>query len=133
MSDDFEQQEWVKLGVAAALARQYSGDQRVFLQRLADMLSAALPNETTVEHAGGLFTRHKPVKRINVNLGTDRFALFDPGYGNLEATRVKVVRGIALKTEAVTVPQMLEAVSDAIESRAQNSQAIRDALAELVD
>ncbi len=133
MSDDFEQQEWVKLGVAAALAKQYSGDQRVFLQRLADMLSAALPNETTVERTGGLFVRHKTVKRINVNLGNDRYALWDPGYGNLESSRVKVVRGIALKTESITVPQMLEAIGEAIEARAQNSQAIRDALAELVD
>ncbi len=133
MSDDFEQQEWVKLGVAAALARQYTGDQRVFLQRLADMLSAALPHETIVGRKGGLFVRNKPVQRIDVNLGTDRYSLWDPGYGNLEAARVKVVRGIALKTESIPVPQMLEEISDTIESRAQNSQAIREALARLVD
>lgn len=32
--DEFEQQEWVKFGVAAMLSRQYAADQRTFLERL---------------------------------------------------------------------------------------------------
>ena len=28
MPDEFEEQDWVKAGVAAALARQYASDQR---------------------------------------------------------------------------------------------------------
>ena len=30
MSDSFEQQEWVKFGVAATLSKQYAADQRMF-------------------------------------------------------------------------------------------------------
>jgi len=67
MSDAFEQQEWVKFGVAATLSKQYASDQRQFLELLVQMLERALPDETTVERKGGIFSK-KTVYRVAVSL-----------------------------------------------------------------
>lgn len=133
MSDDFEQQEWVRLGVAANMSRQYSSDQREFLERLATTLISLFPGEVEIARSGGFFSKKKPVQKIRLNLGEWQYILEDPGRGNLIAARTRVVRGIALKTETITVPELIEEMGEFLELRAHNSQAIRDALGRLVN
>src|SRR5689334_15938639 len=100
MADDFEQQDWVRIGVAGALARQYAAEQREFLESLAGMLDLAMPAETQIERSGGLFSK-KTTRRVTVNLPANRYTLEDAGHGSLRALRTHVVRGIALKTEEI--------------------------------
>lgn len=131
MQDDFEQQEWVKFGVAATLSKQYAADQRDFLELLAQMLEGALPQETQIERRGGLFAK-KVVRRVVVAMGENRYALEDPGHGPLRATRTHVVRGIALKTEEIAVQDWLAELGAALDERARTSAQAREALARLV-
>jgi hypothetical protein len=131
VSDEFEQQDWVKFGVAASLAKQYGADQRTFLELLASMLEAALPGEAEVTRHGGLFSK-KTIGRVAVSLGENRYALEDPGKGNLRATRTRIVRGIALKTEELPVQDWVTELGAFLEERARTSQAAREALSRLV-
>jgi hypothetical protein len=129
--DEFEQQDWVKFGVAAALSKQYAADQRVFLELLAQMLEGALPGETEVGRRGGLFSK-KTVQRVAVTLGDNRYTLEDPGRGLLQATRTHIVRGIALKTEPIPVQEWLEEMGAALDERVRTNAAAREALARMV-
>jgi len=131
MSDAFEQQEWVKFGVAATLSKQYASDQRQFLELLVQMLERALPDETTVERKGGIFSK-KTVYRVAVSLAGSRYDLEDPGRGPLIAKRVQIVRGIALKTEEIPVETWLSELGAALDDRAKSSAAAREALANMV-
>jgi hypothetical protein len=131
MSDDFEQQEWVKFGVAATLSRQYAADQRTFLELLAQMLEGALPGEAEIGRRGGLFSK-KTVQRVTVTLGEHRYTLEDLGRGPLHATRARVVRGISLKTDEIPIQNWLDELGAALDERARTSAAARDALARLV-
>ena len=131
MSDPFEQQEWVKFGVAATLSRQYASDQRMFLDLLAQMLEGALPDEAEISRKGGLFSK-KTVQRVTVVLGDYKYALEDPGRGPLQATRIRIVRGIALKTEAISVEEWLAELGAALDERASTSAAAREALARMI-
>ena len=131
MSDDFEQQEWMKFGIAATLSKQYAADQRVFLDLLASMLDSALPGEAEVVRRGGLFSK-KTVSKVIVTFGDNRYTLEDPGRGPLEASRTHFVRGIALKTEALPVETWLAELSANLDDRAKTSAAAREALARLV-
>ena len=132
MADDLEQQEWFKFGMAATLAKQYAADQRVFLERLAKMLESALPDATEIGKHGGLFAR-KTVNRVTVTFGEDRYTLEDEGRGPLRATRIHVVRGIALKTEELPVAGWLQELGALLDEQARQSQQAREALARLVD
>ncbi len=131
MSDEFEQQDWLKFGVAAALSKQYGADQRAFLEMLASMLDAALPGEVEIERRGGLFSK-KTVARVTVPLADNRYSLEDPGRGNLRATRTRVVRGIALKTEELPMQEWVTEIGAFLDERARTSQAAREALGRLV-
>jgi hypothetical protein len=131
VSDEFEQQEWVKFGVASALSKQYGADQRTFLEMLATMLEAALPGEVDIIRHGGLFTK-KTLQRVTVALGDNHYSLEDPGRGNLRATRTRVVRGIALKTEELPVQEWVAELGAFLDERARTSAAAREALARLV-
>ena len=131
MADEFEQQSWVKLGVAAALSQGYARDQRSLLETLAAMLESALPGEAQIQRRGGLFSR-KVVQQIGLELGPDRYTLEDPGRGSLRASRTRVVRGIALKTEEIPVEEWLDALSTNLEERAKSSASARAALERFV-
>jgi hypothetical protein len=131
MADEFEQQEWMKFGVAATLSKQYAADQRVFLDLLATMLDSALPEEAEVVKRGGLFSK-KTVAKVIVNFGDYRYTLEDPGRGPLQAWRTRIVRGIALKTESVPVESWLAELSANLDDRARTSATAREALARLV-
>ncbi|HLJ57107.1 MAG TPA: hypothetical protein VKT77_18865 [Chthonomonadaceae bacterium] len=131
MPDDFEQQEWLKFGVAATLSKQYAADQREFLELLASMLQSALPEEAEIVRRGGLFSK-KTIAKVMVTFGDCRYNLEDPGRGPLQASRTRIVRGIALKTERLPVEEWLAELSANLDERARTSAAAREALARLV-
>ena len=131
MADAFEEQEWFKFGVAATLAKQYSGDQRQFLELLAQMLERALPDETQIERRGGFFAK-KTLHKVVVMLGENRYTLEDPGRGPLSALRTRIARGIALKTETISVETWVQELGTALDERARSSASAREALARLI-
>lgn len=131
MADEFEQREWLKFGVAATLSKQYAADQREFLELLASMLQGALPEEAEIVRRGGLFSK-KTIAKVVVTFGDYRYTLEDPGRGPLQATRTRIVRGIALKTEPVPVETWLAELSANLDERARTSATAREALARLV-
>ena len=125
-------EEWSALGVSGALATNYAQDTRGFMPLLAVVLAAALPNETTVERKGGFFQKEKPVRKVLVALGDDIYTLEDHGHGPLSAHRVKIVRGITLKTEPLPVEDWLTELSQEISVRAQRNEKAYFALKELL-
>ncbi len=131
MPDAFEDQEWFRFGSAAALSKQYAADQRQFLELLAQMLERALPDETTIERKGGLFSK-KTIHIVRVQFAGNRYDLEDPGRGPLIARRVQIVRGIALKTEQIGVDEWLAELGANLDERARSSQVAREALERMV-
>lgn len=129
VADSFESQDWVRVGVASALAKEFTADQKRFLALFAKVLQEAFPQETRVQ-TKGLFT--KTVVAVEVTLGEDRYRIADAGSGPLEAGRVRVVRGIALKTEPISMETCLNEISEAMEERARKSANDRLAMARLL-
>lgn len=130
MSDELN--TWSALGVAGALANNYARDARGFLPLLAVFLEATLPEETEVERRGGLFQKQKPIRKVTVTLGDEIYTLEDLGHGPLSAQKVKIVRGIVLKTEPMPMETWLTALSEEISTRAQRNKSAFFALKELL-
>lgn len=113
---------WESLGLAGSLAQSYARDAREFLPLLASVLEASMPELTDVTRRGGLFQKVKPIVKVAVTLGEDIYTLEDTGRGPLAALRVKVVRGIALKTEPMPTEDWLAALSAEISVRAEGNE-----------
>lgn len=124
----------LEVGLSGALARQYAGDTRIFLSGLARLLESALPGAVRVTRAGRFGGASRPVKRIAVDVAGEgagdatRYVIENPEHRSLLATRTRIVRGIALKTEPVAVENWIAAVGAAVTARAQNNKATLDAL-----
>lgn len=129
MIDDPEGQGWARLGVAAALGREYAGEGRSFLPFLARLLQGAMPEETELR-TQGLFK--KSLVGITIDLGGTRYAVDDPGRGPLAVSRTQIVRGIALKTEPLAMPEFLVELEAILETRAGENARARAALARML-
>ena len=78
----------------------------MFLALLAESLRPALGERLRVERGGGWFRRDGPIRCLELDLDADRFALAVGKGGALSATRCHIVRGIALKTEELSVESL---------------------------
>lgn len=118
----------VKVGIAGALEKELQGDHATFVQFLASAFERAFPNQTELKFEGG-FLAKKRLAGLSIRLGDDAYALIKPRNGPLQANRTHVVRGIALKTEPLTVDEWMREVSIRLETQVAQDQDARSALA----
>jgi hypothetical protein len=115
--------------MAARLLQDYAGDRQMFLQLLALALQDALGERLKVKRGGGWLARSRPVESIEVELDDDRYALAVGRGGKLAATRTRVVRGIDLRTDEMSVENWLTALSEALfrygQQHAESLEALR--------
>ncbi|HLY67972.1 MAG TPA: hypothetical protein VKU60_20705, partial [Chloroflexota bacterium] len=106
MRDDVDQALAVDV-LTACLSRdeQETGDLFDFLAR---KLELTLPGKVTVRRKRGLFVKAHPVQDIVLELGDNHFTLRRTDQGAPEARIRRVVRGVVLKTEDVSVPEWIE-------------------------
>ena len=124
-----EQNNALQLGVAAYLAKSYGEDERDFLESAALMLERALPESTRIERGGAFWSKVRPVKNLAVTLGDLEWMLANRGKNApLEAQIRRSVRGVALKTETVSMADWIARLSAALNERAGQSQSAREAL-----
>ena len=125
MPDDFEQQDWVRQGVAAALSREYEADARSFLASFAENMERTFPDATEVNRKG-MFT--KTVSKVTITLQSSRLTIEDRGKGPLIGTRGKVVRGIVLKTEDARIEDLLAELGEELQHRAGLNEGAKRAI-----
>jgi hypothetical protein len=116
----------------AASLRADTRDLSVFLEALASKLEGALPQRTRVSRRSlGLFAKRKQVRRIEVELGEERYVLVHDG-GALEARRARAVRGVVLKNELLGLEGWVDSLAEAIAVEARKSEHGRLALERLL-
>ena len=118
--------------VLAASLRADLRDSKAFLGALGEKLGGALPQQCRVERRGGMFAREKPVRQVSVELGEHRYQIESDDRGGLRASRVRVVRGIALKTDELPVDTWIEELSREVASYAARHAQTREALERLL-
>ncbi len=113
--------------LAAALRADMS-DLNTFVEVLAGKVESALPGRVTVERrGGGLFSREKKVRRIEINLDNNRYALV-ADRGRMQTSRSNAVRGIVLKTEELPLDSWITLLSRDLAAEAERSESARIAL-----
>src|SRR5258708_27476774 len=112
MNDELSEQ--IRTELFAASLRADNTDIKAFLEALAVKLEGSLPEHTKVTRQGSLFSREHPVKEVEVLLGEYEYRIGRERQGPLVAVRAKVVRGIVLKTEQISVEQWIEELSEAL-------------------
>jgi len=117
--------------LVAASLRADSHDIRSFVEALATKLSVTFPGLVQVERARGFGRGPKPVRRIVVSLGDDRYQL-DSSEGETVCTRSAMVRGIALRNEQLPLDAWIDSLSHSLLQQAELTEQGRNALARLI-
>jgi len=117
--------------LVAASLRADSNDIKSFVEALATKLSVTFPGLVQVDRARGLGRGPKPVRRIVVSLGDDRYEL-DSSDGAVVCTRSAMVRGIALRNEQLALEVWIDSLSHSLLEQAELTEQGRAALARLI-
>ncbi|MCL5116315.1 MAG: hypothetical protein M1272_04100 [Firmicutes bacterium] len=113
--------------VLAASLRQDTRDLAVFSEVLAKKLEQAVPNWVRVERQGGLFQKNPVVRRVVITFEPWQYVL-ESQRGRVNVTRVKMVRGVAIKTEPMDLHPWINAVSEELMRIASQESAARESL-----
>lgn len=118
--------------MVAASLRADQTDTRAFLAALAVKMEGALPAQTVVERArDGLFKGTTHVSRVQINLSPSLYSIAGARAG-FEATRSKIVGGVAIKNEALSLDVWIESLARDLAAYAKSSASARAALERLV-
>jgi hypothetical protein len=121
----------IDVDLLAASLRASSSDLKVFVEVLADKLEHALPGRVQVERRSTRFLgKEKRVDRIQCQLGDERYVLSTRN--GIDARRSKAVRGVVLKTEALSLDEWLGALAGGLADEARSSEQAQVALQQLL-
>jgi uncharacterized Zn finger protein (UPF0148 family) len=111
--------------LAASLQAESRSTEQLY-ESLARTLAQEFPDWTRVETSGGFFSSER-VDAFELALDGMLFRM-RRGKGGVIAERAELVRGIALKTEPVSVESWLQALAEALSAKAGSSQRTLEAL-----
>lgn len=112
----------------AASFRADSQDLATFHEVLAKKLEDALPQGAVqIRRGGWAFSSNRPLVELNVDLGGNVFK-FEHTNRGYQYRLSKMVRGIALKNEALKFTEWLDALAQALWEEANRSDETRQAL-----
>jgi hypothetical protein len=117
---------------AAALAQSLNRDFKTVSElfvHLAQKLAREFPRHTKIQAESGWFSSG-PTTGFEVTVGDVVLAMKRSGH-DVVSTRKKVVRGIALKTETLSIADWVEALADSLADVANESSTSREALERL--
>jgi hypothetical protein len=114
--------------LSAAYLRRAQGDLQAFMEGLAARLEPALPDAVAVTRKRkGLFSSEMRTTAIAVTTPAGLLTLSIDG-GRLAATRTSVVRGVAIGSKAMTVPDWLDELSRSIGTTGSATEEARASL-----
>lgn len=98
-----------------------------FSEILAKKLEEAVPGFVRVERQGGLFQKNPPVRRLMVTFEPWQYVL-ENQRGRVSTSRVKMVRGVSIKTEPMDLNPWIDAISQELVQVASHEAAARETL-----
>jgi hypothetical protein len=123
--------DWESLGVAGALLARYQQDQQALLDQLATFLETTLPNQTSVKRTHGVLGPRRATG-LSLELAGQRYSLAQAQHAQLEASRTRVVRGVAVRTEQLTVEDWLSQLGATLAGELERTDTGRAALDRLL-
>ena len=123
--------DWESLGVAGALLSRYQQDQQALLDQLAIFLESTLPRQTSIRRTLGVRGPRRATG-LSLELAGMRYELNQANRSGIEASRTRVVRGVAVRTEPRSIEDWLNEVSGALSAELERTGDGRAALERLL-
>jgi len=94
--------------VLAAKLKTDHGASGDLLELVAKMLESSYAGGTKIERGGWFMSKQRPVENLTVRFDEWQFQITREKHGTVNARAAKLVRGVALKTNDVSMEQCIE-------------------------
>ncbi len=128
--DEFDQA--LQLDVLAASLQSDTAQAKDMLEQLAKMLQAAVPEAVTIERGGWFMSKDRPLQELNVRFDDFQFQIVRQKHGSLSASSKKLVRGVVLKTNEISIEQCIEDILANLKTMSEKNAQTRRALNKFV-
>ena len=128
--DDFDQA--LQLDVLAASLRSDTAQSKDMLEQLAKMLQAAVPDGVTIARGGWFMSKERPIEELNVKFDDYQYQIVRQKHGSMIARSMKLVRGVVLKTNEVSVEKCIEDILASLKDMSEKNAQTRRALNKFV-
>ncbi len=109
--------------VLAARLKNDHGASVDLLDLLAKMLESSYSIGTKVTRGGWFMSKERPVEELSVRFDEWQFQITRAKHGSVSASSKKLVRGVALKTNEISLEQCIdEIIKEMIKLSEKNSQ-----------
>ncbi len=123
----------LELDVLSATLRIQAKSTFNLIDYLAQLLSEALPQRTTLKKSGFFVLEKRHVKELTIKFDDYHYQLLCSSEGSITAKELKVVRGVILKSTEITTDECIgKIVSQLLELAKKNAEA-RQALETLIN
>jgi hypothetical protein len=123
----------MRFELLAASLRADAADVGAFLEALATKLGGALPHRVRIERGGGFLSHSHPVRRLAVDMGDWEYVVAAESNGQVSAARTHTVRGIALKSEPLSLDEWIDTLGMELAALAQRDAREHAALQRLLE
>jgi hypothetical protein len=113
--------DWESLGVTSALLDRYQRDQQALLDQLATFLEGTLPRQTSVKRTHGVLGPRRTTG-LTIEVAGQRYNLGQAEHARLEASRTRVVRGVAVRTEDLAMADWLSELGAALGAELEHTE-----------
>ena len=131
MEDD-ELDPALQFEVLAAKLKIDHGASGDLLEMLAKMLESSYAGGTKVSRGGWMLSKNKPVNELTVRFDDWQFQISREKHGTVNARSMKLVRGVALKTNEISMEQCIDEIIKEIVKLAEKNSQTRNALNKFV-
>ncbi len=114
--------------VLAAKLRGDHGASEDLLDLLAKMLEGSYPSGTKVARGGWFMSKQRPVEELSVRFDEWQFVIAREKHGTISARSMKLVKGVSLKTNDISMDECIEQIIKEIMKLAERNAQTREAL-----
>ncbi len=113
----------IQFEVLAARLKEDHGASVDLLEMLARMLESSYSGGTKVTRGGWFMSKERPVEELSVRFDEWQFQIIRAKHGTVNASSKKLVRGVALKTNEISLEQCIdEIIKEIVKLSEKNSQ-----------
>lgn len=131
MDDDLDKA--LQVDVLARMLKAEKQQAAELVETLAKMLSAALPEHTTIKRGGFVLSKNRPVTELSVVFETVGFQILKSKHGTVSAKEQKIVRGIALKSSDIDLEKCIDSILSELAGLAESNAIAKSALNRFID
>lgn len=133
MDDDLDLDDPLMFETLAASLQLNQRESKTLVESLATMLQGSMPDRVEITRGGWFLSKEKPIEDLLVKFDETHYQIskFKNGY-NYEARALKIVRGIALKSNEIELEECIKRIVQEISQMSKKNARMQDALRKFI-